>query len=276
LSIVSDLQLAVRERSLSMHYQPIVDLRTGAVPGVEALVRWGHPTRGMIPAADFIPVAEAAGLSVPLGRWVLREACDQAARWRSAFPRRVPLKVFANVSPSEVMHPTFLETVRSALDEASLAPGTLMLELTENALMEERDALAVLVAVRELGVGIVLDDFGTGHSSLSHLANLPVEVLKLDQSFVSGDPGCEGPAPILDAVVRMAGGLSLPVVAEGIETASQLDSLRANGFKLGQGYYFMRPGPAESLTPILAEDRPFAPLLSGADRARLAMHGAAA
>jgi diguanylate cyclase (GGDEF)-like protein len=277
LAIERDLQLAVQEKSLSLHYQPIVDLRTGAVFGVEALVRWEHPTRGMIPAAEFIPVAETAGLSVPLGQWVLHEACAQAARWRFAFPRRAPLKVFANVSPSEVTHPTFLATVRSAVAEAPLAPGILMLELTEHALMEERGALEALVAVQKLGVGIVLDDFGKGHSSLSHLASFPVEVLKLDKSFVSGDRGCEGPAPILDAVVRMAGGLSLPLVAEGIETASQLQSLRAHGFVFGQGYYFMRPEPAEALIPLLAEARPFAALLPGSKRPALfAMSGAAA
>jgi diguanylate cyclase (GGDEF)-like protein len=276
LSIERELQLAVREQGLSLHYQPIVDLRTGAVPGVEALARWVHPARGIIRAADFIPVAETAGLSVPIGQWVLREACAQAARWRMAFPRRAPLKVFANVSPSEVTHPMFLETVRSAVAEASLAPGILMLELTEHALMEERGALEALVAVQKLGVGIVLDDFGKGHSSLSHLASFPVEVLKLDQSFISGARGSEGAGPILEAVVRMAGGLGLPVVAEGIETASQLETLRAHGYEFGQGYYFMRPEPAESLIPLLAEGHPFAALLADAERSGIAMHGAVA
>jgi EAL domain-containing protein (putative c-di-GMP-specific phosphodiesterase class I) len=276
LSIESDLQLAVHERSLSLHYQPIVHLRTGSMPGAEALVRWQHPSRGMMPAGEFIPVAEAADLSVPLGRWVLHEVCNQAARWRLAFPRRSPLKVFANVSPNEVMHPLFLETVRSALGEASLAPGMLMLELTENALMEEMGALEVLASVHRLGVGIALDDFGKGHSSLTHLARFPVDILKLDQAFISGDPGCEGAAPILEAVVGMAGGLSLPVVAEGIETASQLECLRDYGFDLGQGYYFMRPEPAESFIPLLAEAHPFAALLPDdvAEHAELAMRGA--
>ena len=273
LSIESDLQIAVQECSLTLHYQPIVDLRTGAVPGLEALVRWRHPTRGMMPAARFIPVAEAADLTVPLGRWVLHEACDQAARWQTAFPRRAPIRVFANVSPREVMHPLFLETVRSALAKASLAPSLLMLELTENALMEEMGALETLAAVQGMGVGIALDDFGKGHSSLSHLARFPVDILKLDQEFISGDPGCEGAAPILEAVVGMARGMRLPVVAEGIETASELACLRDYGFELGQGYHFMRPGPAESLFPVLGEALPFAALVTP-DHAELAVPGA--
>jgi diguanylate cyclase (GGDEF)-like protein len=265
-SLGRDLHVAVQERTFSLHYQPIVHLETGAIAGVEALLRWEHPTRGTVPAGDFIAAAETSGLIVPIGRWALREACMQAARWRSALQDHVPVAMFANASPREITHPGFLDTVRAALASTGVDPRQLLIEVTEHALMEERDAMDALVALKQMGVRIVLDDFGTGHSSLSQLARFPVELLKLDRSFVSAGAESAGEATILDAVVRMAGGLGMPLVAEGVETQSQLENLRAHGLELAQGYHFARPQPADSLTALLRRERPFADLVPDATR----------
>jgi EAL domain-containing protein (putative c-di-GMP-specific phosphodiesterase class I) len=260
LGIARDLQIAVNEGGLALHYQPIVNLRDGAVPAVEALVRWDHPVRGRVNAADFISVAEDTGLVVPMGRWVLEEACAQAARWQRELPDRPPT-IFINASPREITHPTFLDVVRTAMATAGIGPESIMLEMTEHTLMEERAALEALEPLERMGVGVALDDFGKGHSSLSQLAHFPVRILKLDRAFVSGQAGDADSGPILDAVVRMAGGLGLPVIAEGVETEAQLESVRRRGFDFAQGYLFGRPVAAALLRPVLTRELPFADLL---------------
>ncbi len=216
--------------------------------GWEALVRWHHPERGLIPPSEFIPVAEETGLIVPLGRWVLEEACRQARLWQPA-ASGTPLIMNVNLSGRQFQQPSLVADVNEALDAAGLDPRSLKLEITESVVMQDVDAAsAILAALSEVGVRIAIDDFGTGYSSLAYLKRFPIETLKIDRSFVSGIVNDPHDAAIVRGVVALAKSLGLTVTAEGIETIAQQRQLVEVGCDLGQGYLFGRPAPATSRT----------------------------
>jgi diguanylate cyclase (GGDEF)-like protein/PAS domain S-box-containing protein len=248
-SIEESLRRALERQEFALHYQPKVDLRTGAITGAEALIRWTHPTRGSISPARFIPVAEDCGLILPIGAWVLREACGQARAWVEA---GLPVSTMAvNVSAMEFRDDNFLDNLFGILAETGLDPKNLELELTESVLMKRAESTAsILQAVRERGVQVAVDDFGTGYSSLSYLRKFPVDALKIDQSFVrqisAGDD-----TTIVTAVIGMARSLKLRVVAEGVETLEELKFLRSHQCDEAQGYYFSRPLPAQQFATLL-------------------------
>jgi diguanylate cyclase (GGDEF)-like protein/PAS domain S-box-containing protein len=249
-SLEVDLRQALEKREFELHYQPKVNLQTGSITGVEALIRWHHPRRGLVSPAQFIPIAEACGVIVPIGRWVLREACRQARAWRDAgLP---PLRIAVNVSARELREKDFVATVLAALTETGVEPGCLELELTESFLMQDATVTgAVLQALKDLGVMLALDDFGTGYSSLSHLRRFPIDTLKIDQSFVRDLATDADDASIVNAVISMGESLNMRVVAEGVETRDQVAFLQQHGCPVGQGYYFGRPVLAGQLTPLL-------------------------
>jgi diguanylate cyclase (GGDEF)-like protein len=246
-----ELERGIENAEFELHYQPIVVLDSRRVAGVEALVRWRHPRRGLVQPAEFIPLAEETNLIVPLGGWVLREACTQLAGWRAALGDRAPRYVSVNVAGSQLDQPGFVDEVHRALDESGLDPRALMLELTESSLIEDtgRNALR-LQQLRGLGVRIAVDDFGTGYSSLSYLRRFPMDVLKIDRSFTGGlTPG--GPSSLVAAIIAMGDSLELTVVAEGVEDGEQLDRLRTLQCPLGQGFLFSRPLDRDGLEALL-------------------------
>ena len=251
------LRHAISDGQIRTYYQPIVDGVTAAVVGFEALARWQHPTRGLLGPNEFIGVAEETGLIVPLGAEVLAQACAQAARWQEDRPGQVPLRVSVNVASAQLVHPLFVPTVAEVLAATGLEPPALSLEITETTLMADTDAAAeALRAIRALGVHVALDDFGTGYSSLTYLRRFPVEALKIDRSFVAGIGHDREDEAIVDTILHLAHSLGLQVVAEGVETADQLDRLRRLGCPLMQGYYFGRPMPAEQVKDFLGLPQP--------------------
>jgi diguanylate cyclase (GGDEF)-like protein/PAS domain S-box-containing protein len=252
-SLEGTLHYAIERQELVLHYQPQFNLASGAIIGAEALIRWRHPQRGLVPPGQFISIAEECGLIVPIGRWVLREACRQARAWRIAgLP---PLCVAINVSAVELRTPGFVAGVRATLKETGLEPRYLELELTETVLIEDsRCVAAVLKELKDVGVLLALDDFGTGYSNLSQLKRFPIDALKIDQSFVR-DLGVDADdAGIVTAVIGLGKSLHMRVVAEGVETREQLEILREHGCPQGQGYYFCRPVPAEQFRRLLEND----------------------
>ena len=239
-----------------------MDLRTGAVVAVEALVRWQHPERGLVLPAAFIPLAEESGLIVPIGRWVLHTACRQAREWHDAPPGGRSLVVSVNLTARELHEPGLVAQVGQVLRETGVDPARLRLEITESAAMQNVDAvIATLTAVRGLGVGLALDDFGTGYSSLSHLHRLPVDTLKVDQSFVGRVDTDKGAQAIVRAVTALARALGMTVTAEGVETAAQRERVRALRCDRAQGYYFAPPLPAAAVAELLPRaDAPVLPV----------------
>jgi diguanylate cyclase (GGDEF)-like protein/PAS domain S-box-containing protein len=234
------LRRALERGEFLLHYQPIINLGTGEVSGVEALLRWPHPDRGLIPPALFVPIAEDCGLIQPIGRWVLREACRQARAWMDAGLKPIPLSV--NISAMEFRAIDFLEGVRTILSDTKLDPCYLELEITESVLMKHPDSTAtVLQALKAMGLRFAVDDFGTGYSSLSHLNRFPIDVLKVDQSFVHDICSNPDQATIVSAVIAMGKSLKKRVIAEGIETKEQLECLRGWGCEEGQGFFFSWP-----------------------------------
>jgi diguanylate cyclase (GGDEF)-like protein/PAS domain S-box-containing protein len=242
-SLEDGLRHAITRQELTLHYQPTIKLATGAIIGVEALIRWRHPQRGLVPPGQFIAIAEERGLIVPIGRWVLHEACRQARAWQDA--GLAPMRIAINVSSAELRAPDFVSGVRSELSETGLDPEFLEFELTETVLVEDsRSVAAVLKELKDIGVLLALDNFGTGCASLSHLKRFPIDSLKIDQSFVRGLTTDAGDAAIVAAVIGMGKNLHRRVVAEGVETREQLEILREYGCPQAQGYYFGRPVPA--------------------------------
>jgi diguanylate cyclase (GGDEF)-like protein/PAS domain S-box-containing protein len=249
-SIEEDLRRALDRHEFTLHYQPKICVRTGAITGCEALIRWSHPDRGPIPPATFIPIAEDCGLILPIGRWVLREACEQARAWADAGLPAISMAV--NVSAMEFREDGFLEGLRHILEESQLQPTLLELELTESVLMKHVDSTAAtLRALKKCGVQVAIDDFGTGYSSLSYLRRFPIDTLKIDQSFVRQIGGGGDDAAIVTAVISMAGSLKLRVVAEGVETLKELEFLQSHRCDEAQGYYFSRPVCAEEFARML-------------------------
>jgi diguanylate cyclase (GGDEF)-like protein/PAS domain S-box-containing protein len=256
--VQSDLQHGLARNEFMVHYQPIVDVPTQAILGMEALIRWEHPTRGLLPPIEFIGVAEEIGLIVPIGRWVLEEACRQTADWRARYPAASDLYVSVNLSTRQLLEPDLVEQIRVVLAETQLEPSALMLEITEGSLMQGVTETAVkLRGLKELGVRLAVDDFGTGSSSLGYLRRFPIDVLKIDKSFVDEivGEGPDGPA-LVRAIIDLAKNLHLATVAEGIELTEQLTELRAAGCGSGQGYLFARPLRSEAMATLLEASRP--------------------
>jgi Amt family ammonium transporter len=252
LELEADLRRALAAGELVPHFQPIVDVRGGAIRAVEALVRWEHPERGLVPPGDFLAVAEETGLIVPLGRHVLRAACAQVQRWRAW--HGIDLRLSVNLSVAELDQADLLDAVERALAAAGAEPGMLCLEITEHALMTEAlHCLDNLAALDALGVQLALDDFGTGYSSLAYLRHLPIDVLKIDRAFMTGDVLEAADAAIVEAIIGLARALGLGTVAEGIETESQWAELKRLGCDAAQGYLFSRPLSATELGPLLAD-----------------------
>jgi diguanylate cyclase (GGDEF)-like protein len=259
VQLETDLRRAVERGELRLHYQPIVRLDDGEVAGAEALVRWEHPERGLVFPSDFIPLAEETGLVVPLGRWVLGEACRQARHWYERQPGTVPaapagsdgslpLGVTVNISGRQLAEASFVDDVHAALDRSGLSPQCLVLEITESVVMQHTDAtLDKLHALKALGVRLAVDDFGTGYSSLSYLQRFPLDILKIDKAFVGPVAMGAGDPVLARAIIALGQTLRLETVAEGIEHAAQCDELLALGCKYGQGYHFGRPVPMEEL-----------------------------
>ena len=253
VELENDLRRAVRQGELLLHYQPIVEVPAGRVSGVEALVRWRHPERGMIPPSEFIPVAEASDLVLDVGRWVLWEAANQLRTWREQFPAPFCFTMSVNVAARQLLSPWFVEEVRRVVEETGIDPATLILEITEGALMSDAGQIEQTMAdLRALGVRLAIDDFGTGWSSLSRLRSFPVDKLKIDQSFVREIAAGDDPAPLIAAIVAMAHGLGLTLVAEGVETLEQLACLHGLGCEEVQGYLLSRPIDPQQLKPLLA------------------------
>ncbi|HEY0202818.1 MAG TPA: EAL domain-containing protein [Acetobacteraceae bacterium] len=252
LELENDLRRAVGNEEFCLHYQPIVDIESGRVVEVEALVRWHHPTRGLVAPGNFIPIAEETGIIVPLGRWVLDQACRQAAEWAISCPFNPPLTLSVNLSPRQFQQPDLDAEIAAVLQRTGLAPECLKLEITEGVIMQDVDrTIAMLSKLKTIGVKIAVDDFGTGYSSLAYLKRLPLDVLKIDQSFVNGLGRNPEDTAIVQAILSLAESLNLSVTGEGVETAEHAALLNRMKCSRGQGYFFARPLDVESATALL-------------------------
>jgi EAL domain-containing protein (putative c-di-GMP-specific phosphodiesterase class I) len=249
-AIEESLRRALERNEFALHYQPKIDLMSGRITGAEALIRWTHPTRGLIPPVQFIPVAEESGLILPIGKWVVREACQQAQAWLSAGLSLGTIAV--NISALQFRAEDFLEGVFSVLEETGLPAKHLEVELTESVLMKHAEsAEAILKALRAQGVQVAVDDYGTGYSSLSYLRKFPIDTLKIDQSFIRQISSKTDETTLLTAVIQMGRSLNLHVVAEGVETEEELEFLQAEQCDEAQGYYFSRPVPPQQFARLL-------------------------
>jgi len=258
-SLQEGLHHAIERHELALHYQPKLDLVTREIVGAEALVRWRHPQRGLVPPAQFISVAEDCGLIVPIGRWVLREACRQMRVWQAA--GLAPRCIAFNVSAVELRAPGFVSGVRSILGETGLEPRYLEIELPESRLIEDtyasgeaRSVGDALKELKEIGALLALDDFGTANSSVSHLKSLPIDTLKIDQSFIHDLTRNKDGIGIVVGLIGLGNCLHMRVIAEGVETHEQIEILAEHGCPQGQGYYFSRPVPAEEFARLLKRD----------------------
>ncbi len=259
LSLESELRRALEQGELLLHYQPKFDLATGGLVGAEALMRWQHPQRGMVPPLSFISVAEDTGLIVPMGAWALHTACRAAVAWnRGRDPlQQHPLKIAVNLSARQFAGDSFAETVREALQASGCRPEWLEIEITESLLLDGRDdVLAVLEGIAAQGVSIALDDFGTGYSALSYLTRFPVDTLKIDRSFIKDLPGDRSSAELVKAIVSLGHSLNMSLVAEGVETREQADHLEHLGCQLVQGFLYGRPVSHDAFTAMLAPSSP--------------------
>jgi EAL domain-containing protein (putative c-di-GMP-specific phosphodiesterase class I) len=254
LELESDFRRGLDEGELVLHYQPLVDLDSLKVVGVEALVRWQHPTRGLLPPGEFIDVAEDTGLIVPLGRWVLERATRDAARWRAE--QGIDLSVSVNLSPRQLHDPELVATAAYAIADAGIDPESLTVEITENLLLKDTElAQSRLGALRSLGVKVAVDDFGTGYSSLAYLDRYPVDTLKIDRSFVAPLGESKKSAALVRSIIELAAALEMDTVAEGVENEVQRRTLRALGCRRAQGFFFAQPLPAHELAAMLGAAR---------------------
>jgi diguanylate cyclase (GGDEF)-like protein/PAS domain S-box-containing protein len=258
LELSAELQRAVDEEQFELHFQPIVRLASAEVIGAEALVRWRHPERGLLAPAHFLPLAEQTGLIVPIGQRVLAEACRSVAAWQDAYRAREPLTLSVNVSMRQLHDGQVVDDVREALDETGIEPQQLVLEITESFLADETEAaLACLQRLRALGVRLAVDDFGTGYSALSYLQRFPIDMLKIDRSFVEHARRTSPSLNLVRSIVQLGRSLHLDMVAEGIEEAEQAEELLAMGVTSGQGFYYARPLEPENFAALLATDARF-------------------
>jgi EAL domain-containing protein (putative c-di-GMP-specific phosphodiesterase class I) len=249
-SLEASLRAALGKDEFLLHYQPKLDLKSGEIAGVEALVRWMHPDRGLIPPLQFVPIAEECGLILAIGQWVLLEACRQARAWRDLGLPAVPMAV--NVSALEFLAKDFLSGVRAVLITTGIEPNMLELELTESVLMVDAEStIDTLHALKAIGVQVAVDDFGTGYSSFSYLRRFPLDALKIDRSFVRDMTVNAGDAAIVSAMIGIGKSFKQRVIAEGVETPEQLDFLQKQDCGEGQGYYFSRPVVATQFAELL-------------------------
>jgi EAL domain-containing protein (putative c-di-GMP-specific phosphodiesterase class I) len=246
LDLELDLRSAVARDELRLHYQPVVHLETGQVEEFEALVRWQHKDRGLLPPDAFIGLTEETGLIIPIGQWVLTEACRQARQWQEQRPSEPPLTIGVNLSARQLQDPDLVSLVSRVLKDSGLDARSLKFEITESVVMQDAPAtLATLHALRDLGIRLAIDDFGTGYSSLGYLKRFPIDTLKIDRSFVEGIVTDAEDAAIVQAVISVAKSLGLSVTAEGIENEAQLQRLKDLGCERGQGFYFGHPLAAD-------------------------------
>jgi EAL domain-containing protein (putative c-di-GMP-specific phosphodiesterase class I) len=253
LGLEENLRRAIGRGELRVYYQPQVLISTGEVIGLEALVRWEHPERGLLAPSEFIYLAEETGMIVPLGQWVLSEACRQAHIFRRQVPAATPLRMSVNLSARQFRHPELLEEVSAILSETATDPLDVALEITESVMMEKGPrAVDMLGALKNLGVTLVMDDFGTGYSSITYLKSFPVDILKIDRSIVEGMDEDPEDRAVVSATIGFAHALGLDVVAEGVETTGELDELRSIGCDIAQGYYWSRPCSSEKIMELLA------------------------
>jgi predicted signal transduction protein with EAL and GGDEF domain len=253
----NDIRSAVDQNELQIVYQPKVHLATDLTYGLEALVRWNHPTRGLLQPAVFIPIAERTGSIIKISAWILREACKQVRAWNKEFPVGLPLQLSVNLSPREFKQKNLVQIVKSTLDETEFAPTLLHFELTEGALFDDISlARETLHALKNIGVGLDLDDFGTGYSSLKYLRELPFDSLKIDRYFIASlDPNQASSGELVRAIISMAEVLGLEVIAEGIETEAHRNTLKVLGCHFGQGYFFAAPLDRQAVHDLLTLQR---------------------
>ena len=253
LTMETEFRRALAKNEFELHYQPIVDVNTGAVVTLEALLRWKHPERGYIPPLDFIPMAEENGLIVPLGWWVLEEACRQLAIFQARFPRPMPIGMSINISAKQFAQADLGQKLETLLSHSRVAPGTVELEITESVIMDRGEAaIGMLEELKSLGIKLYVDDFGTGYSSLSYLHRFPIDMLKIDRSFIREIDATGGHAEIVRAIVGLGRNLGLGLIAEGVETEAQLAVIRTLGCQLAQGFLFSRPRPADQIEEYIA------------------------
>jgi EAL domain-containing protein (putative c-di-GMP-specific phosphodiesterase class I) len=252
LALKGDLERALERDEFFVLYQPVMDLATLEVVGVEALVRWRHPERGVVAPLDFIPVAEETGAILALGRWVLEEACRQSLAWDRLQPGR-PITMNVNVSGRQVAEAGYVDEVAAVLAASGIEPSRLVLEFTEGVLMRDTDAtLGTMRALKDLGVRLAIDDFGTGYSSLSYVRRFPIDVLKIDRSFVASMADGPDETALMRSILNLSETLHLETVAEGIEDAGQLAELQTLGANLGQGFLFAKPLAPDDVSTLLA------------------------
>lgn len=255
LQLETDLRRAINQQEFIVHYQPIVDLSEGRIAGVEALVRWQHPQRGMVSPSLFIPVAEETGLIILIGDWVLREACHQLRLWQKEKLKGIPLFMSVNLSARQFAQLDLISQIDRIMEETQLNPHSLKLEITESAIMDNANFAAVILQkLRDRSIQLSIDDFGTGYSSLSYLHSFPVNTLKVDQSFVQRIDGKPENLGLIPAIMSIAQTMGMSVIAEGIETTQQLAQLRTLGCNFGQGYLFSKPMDAERVINLIASN----------------------
>jgi diguanylate cyclase (GGDEF)-like protein len=253
MELEHDIRSALQEKQFFLQYEPVILLESGAIHSLEALVRWNHPRRGLLYPADFIGVAEQSGLIVELGRWVLQQAARDGRRWQVRYPSVPAMQISVNLSGRQLEHPDVIKEVVEAVDAAGLDPQSLILELTESVLLADTEPVArTLQELRSRGFRLALDDFGTGYSSLGHLRDFPVDILKMDASFVAGIGNGLADSVILRAIIGLANSLGLMTIAEGIERQDQLAALNAMGCNAGQGSYLSKPLEYEAMDALLA------------------------
>ena len=253
LKFESDLSQAVERRELRLHYQPMISFAEDRIVGFEALLRWQHPERGLIYPQEIISVAEDTGLIVPIGTWVMEEACGKMVDWQRQHRKMQDFSMSVNLSSQQVMRPDLVEIIVRVLDETRLNPCCLRLELTESVIMENAESVVgKLSQLRSLGVQVHVDDFGTGYSSLSYLQRLPVDTLKIDRTFISQMGNHNGSTKIVDTIITLGRNLGLSVAAEGVETAEQAAELKALDCEYGQGFFYYRPLEGSAVEALLA------------------------
>ncbi|MCC7145816.1 MAG: EAL domain-containing protein [Phycisphaeraceae bacterium] len=254
LQLENDLHRAIEERQFLLHYQPIICLETGHIRGFEALLRWKHPTRGMVPPGSFIPLCEEIGLIGEIGQWVLREACGQLRAWQSILPRGRELTISVNLSKKQLVHPELVDQVRAILADTKVDPGHVVLEVTESDIMcDPRATVRVLGRLHDLKLKLAMDDFGTGYSSLASLHRFPIDILKIDRQFILSLTESRSFSAIVQAIITLAHNLKMQVVAEGIETSEQLAQLQALECNSAQGYFFAAPLAAPAAAEMLQQ-----------------------
>jgi EAL domain-containing protein (putative c-di-GMP-specific phosphodiesterase class I) len=252
LQLESDLRQAIKKQEFVLYYQPILDLKTETIIGFEALVRWQSPERGFVSPGEFIPLAEETGLIIPLGEWILKQACQQMHQWHQQFSREIPLIISVNLSIRQFSQPNLVEMVAQTIRETNLVPNSLKLEITESMVMDNvESAIEILESLKALNLRLSMDDFGTGYSSLSYLHRFPMDTIKVDQSFVRRIKDNGDDSEIARTVVMLGHNLGMDIIAEGIETVNQKQILQSLDCEYGQGYLFSKPVPVELVPDLL-------------------------